>query len=166
MKFYAGIVSRETPPLILEQMTMLAFSLESAGYCLRSGGASGADEAFEYGADTKEIFFPWPGFAQCDGIVVSETSEIYFEAEDIAKQVHPAWRKLTQGGRRLHTRNVFQVLGRDLETPSRFVVAWTRGGKLIGGTATALSIAMNHNIPIFNLADGHTNDEILAFANS
>ncbi len=45
----------------------------------------------------------------------------------------------------------FQVLGSDLETPVSFVVCWTIGGKISGGTGQALRIAKDLGIPIFNL---------------
>ena len=44
---YAGIGSRETPKEILKEMTKIGQELESKGYTLRSGGAIGADKAFE-----------------------------------------------------------------------------------------------------------------------
>lgn len=58
MKYYAGIGSRNTPADILDLMTHLARRLDSRGYTLRSGGADGADAAFERGAmlDTPSEF--------------------------------------------------------------------------------------------------------------
>jgi hypothetical protein len=51
------------------------------------------------------------------------------------------------------TRNSFQVLGPDLQSPVSFVVCWTTGGKISGGTGQALRIAKDLSIPIFNLYD-------------
>ena len=48
-KYFAGIGSRETPQDILKLMTKSAYRLEQLGYVLRSGGARGADKAFELG---------------------------------------------------------------------------------------------------------------------
>lgn len=54
---YAGIGSRETPRSILDLMTAIARKLEALGYTLRSGGATGADTAFEEGVERlKEIY--------------------------------------------------------------------------------------------------------------
>jgi predicted Rossmann fold nucleotide-binding protein DprA/Smf involved in DNA uptake len=50
--YYAGVGSRETPAHVCKQMTELAKRLESFGLTLRSGGAKGADKAFEAGAPT------------------------------------------------------------------------------------------------------------------
>ena len=59
---YAGIGSRKTPVHILSKMRRVAERLEVRGYTLRSGGADGADTAFEEGCKRKEIFLPQPGF--------------------------------------------------------------------------------------------------------
>jgi hypothetical protein len=50
-------------------------------------------------------------------------------------------------------------LGKDLNTPSVFVVCWTEDGcfhdnertKETGGTGQAISVASDNDIPIFNL---------------
>jgi predicted Rossmann fold nucleotide-binding protein DprA/Smf involved in DNA uptake len=49
MKYYAGIGSRETPKEICNKMTEIASLLEKQDFVLRSGGANGADSAFEKG---------------------------------------------------------------------------------------------------------------------
>lgn len=56
---YTGIGSRETPPEIQEIMTNYARKLDKLGFILRSGGAMGADTAFEKGSTNKEIYLPW-----------------------------------------------------------------------------------------------------------
>src|SRR5678815_2257413 len=65
MIYYTGVGSRSTPPEVLAIMTKLAYRLEKNGLMLRSGGAEGADSAFERGVsedENKEIFLPWRGF--------------------------------------------------------------------------------------------------------
>jgi hypothetical protein len=47
----------------------------------------------------------------------------------------------------LHARNVYQILGEDLQSPSQFVISWTPGGCEIGGTRTALVLAKRRGIP-------------------
>ena len=51
MPYYAGIGSRSTPSSILSIMTILGKTLAQNGYILRSGGAEGADKAFEIGCN-------------------------------------------------------------------------------------------------------------------
>ena len=48
---YAGIGSRSTPPEVQAVMRTLANNLEYTGFTLRSGGAKGADSAFEHGVE-------------------------------------------------------------------------------------------------------------------
>src|SRR5262245_13564453 len=128
-KFYTGIGSRQTPPEILKLMTTIAAKLADEGWTLRSGGAPGADAAFEYGLHDlhpREIYLPWKGFnGHPNGIVMQDATVDMARAW--AQAVHPAWDRLTVGGRKLHTRNAYQVLGRTLAAKSRFVVCWTPG---------------------------------------
>lgn len=71
----------------------------------------------------------------------------------IAAAHHPAWGKCSPIARRLLGRNPFQVLGRDLKSPSLFVVCWTADGKDSGGTGTAIRIAETYGVPVFNMHD-------------
>ena len=147
-KFYAGIGSRETPSTILALMTRIAHRLRLRGYILRSGGADGADSAFEAGAGTaKEIYLPWRGFNGNRSPLHSPSPA----AMQMAAQFHPAWERCSPGARKLHARNCYQMLGTDLRTPVDFVVCWTPGATGSGGTGQALRIARAHDIPVFDL---------------
>lgn len=155
-KYYTGVGARATPIGVLERMSSIAVYLDGFGFKVRSGGANGADSAFEEYTENSEIFLPWNGFNN-----KREDKEKYFcynnkepngEAYEIAKSVVTGLEYRSSGVRLLHTRNVYQVLGHDLNTPSKFVVCWTEGGKMVGGTATALRLAEKWNIPICNLA--------------
>jgi hypothetical protein len=129
-------------------MTKIATKLYLKDYILRSGAAVGADSAFEQGAGLKkEIYLA--------------TDYVDTTAINIAKQFHPAWNRISsEYVRRLHGRNTYQILGRDLVTPVKFVICWTPDGCIThdsrtintGGTGTAISIAHHYHIPIFNLA--------------
>jgi hypothetical protein len=162
MPYYAGIGSRETPPEINRVMTEAANFLYSHGYVLRSGGANGADSAFEAGVpdDTmKEIYLPWKNFNGNK----SRLFEISEEALQLASQFHPAWDLLSYGVRKLIARNGYQVLGYDLNTPVSFVLCWTKGGKDIGGTAQAIKIAKSRGIPVFNLYFFEAREKIMSW---
>lgn len=144
MRFFTGVGSRQTPNEILDLMTCLAQRLGQQGWVLRSGGAQGADRAFERGAGACEVY---------------RASHATPQAIAVAKRFHPAWHRCGDFARKLHGRNAFQVLGRDLESPSRFLVCWTRDGATshaersirTGGTGTAISIASEFGVPVFNL---------------
>ena len=134
MPFYTGIGSRETPKEILNVMYSLAQHLKTMGFILRSGGAGGADSAFEAGASPKmEIFIPWDGFS---GKKQNGTTIIVpLFNFDIAERFHPAWEKCSPGAKKLHARNCNQIMGRDTKNPvfSNFVICWTKGGAPVGG---------------------------------
>ena len=147
--YYTGIGSRETPINVLAHMTEIANKLQLRGYTLRSGGAEGADTAFENGSTLKEIYLPWYKFNDNKSHLFSPTQEAF----EMAGKIHPDWDKLSWGAQKLHARNVHQVLGKDLKTPSEFLVCWTKNGKESGGTATAIKLAKLHNILVFNLYD-------------
>lgn len=155
-KSYTGIGSRETPPNMLEFMKELGAFLAVKGYTLRSGGADGADTAFEIGCDkvngSKEIYLPWQGFNNN----VSQLFQTNPEAIKIAAGIHPSWEACSQEAKKLHARNIHQVLGAQLATPSNFVIYWaetSRNGEPKGGTRTAVVLAAQRNIPTYNLKD-------------
>lgn len=134
---YAGIGSRKTPLAVCGVMTRAARRLRERGWLLRSGGAIRADRAFEAGAGgAAEIFRP------------EDATEASME---FASRYHPAWDRCNEIARKLHGRDVFQVLGRTMDEPSRFIVCWTADGKDSGGTGTAIRIAWDYGIPVFNL---------------
>ena len=150
--YYTGVGSRSTPQDVLSLMEEIAALYKGGGWILRSGGAKGADRAFESGSEgLKEIY-------KAD-IYKSVSPELYKKARRIAKAHHGAWKKCSEYVKALHARNIFQVLGSDLVTPSEFVVCWTPDGCTshfartieTGGTGTAISVATYHNIPVYNL---------------
>lgn len=149
-KIYTGIGSRSTPVEVMNLMTELAQFLTSKGYILRSGGANGADKAFEAGVsdvDLKEIYLPWKGFNDHPSLLYNISDEAY----TLAQKYHPAWDKLSTAAKKLIARDGYQVLGRNLKSPSEFVACWTKMGKITGGTGQALRIAKDKEIPIYNL---------------
>lgn len=156
-KAYAGIGSRETPEDILRMMTAFGRLAEEHGWTLRSGGAPGADTAFELGVKHrihKEIYLPWGGFNGSD----SHRTKPMALTSQLVERYHPTPEKLSQGAMKLHMRNMHQIFGPHLETPVKFVICWTKGAQLVGGTATALRAAIDKDIPIFNLADPNADE--------
>lgn len=174
MKWYTGVGSRETPNEILKLMESVGYALASQGWTLRSGGAKGADQAFEngmfrfagydqpYSWTPAEIYLPWAGYEDhhrdTHGGLNVLPSAITLDderiAEGMAMATHPAWEACKQGAKKMHTRNVFQVLGKTLDHPSKMLIAWTRldkHGNPKGGTATAINLANEHGVKTFNL---------------
>lgn len=135
---YTGVGSRETPEDVLQQMRDLSVYLDEKGYALRSGGAVGADQAFEHGASGPFIY-------TADGYI-PEWTNVFTDF------FHPAPERLKPFARRLMNRNAMQVLGAEGNVKSDFLVCWTKGGGYVGGTAQAIRIAEYYNIPVYNLA--------------
>lgn len=143
-EYYTGVGSRKAPSKILKLAENISIKMSKKGFTLRSGGAIGADKAFEKYAVKKDIFYLYDSTQ---------------EAEDIVSKLHKSWRSVSHIARKLHGRNAFQVLGRDLKTPSKFLICWTKDGAIshkersiaTGGTGTAISVADIYGIPVFNL---------------
>ena len=180
-KIYTGVGSRDTPPAILAFMRTIASQLAADGWTLRSGGADGADKAFEDGwwdwvqsrdvcSNTRqaELYIPWDGYndhwsTSHNGCNFLDNDANRDEAEAIASSTHHAWDMCSPGARRLHTRNVYQVLGNDLDSPSDMLICWAKplGRGVQGGTATSYAIAIKNKVRCFNLA---VRDDYLALA--
>lgn len=147
--FYTGVGSRKTPADVIQLMHRIAAKAALSGYTLRSGGAEGADLAFERGCDSikgnKEIYY---------------ANQATQTAMDIAARFHPAWNRCSDYAKKLHGRNAFQVLGLQLAVPSERLICWTPDGCIshstrsiqTGGTGTAISIAEASGVMICNLA--------------
>jgi hypothetical protein len=143
-------------------MTMIASTLEGLGYILRSGGADGADSAFEAGVkdpEKKEIYLPWRNFNGNPSLHYIHDDEYFGKVPDIfldaakklAEKYHPAWSKLKHSVKRMMIRNIWQVAGIDLYVESDFVVCWTKYGSPNGGTGQAIRYAMDRGIKVYNL---------------
>lgn len=179
-RFYTGIGSRKTPPAMINVLTQFGAQLAKRGFVLRSGGAAGADSAFEKGARISqgkhEIFLPWKEFN-------NNASELYYipaKAYELAREIHPAGKSLKGGPLHLHARNMLQVLGRnageeslfsDNYPKSEFLICWTEDGAQresectfeTGGTASAIRLASKLNVPVFNLGRKGRLEELRVF---
>lgn len=180
-KYYSGIGSRDTPSNILSIMEEAAYRLARMNWVLRSGKAPGADAAFQRGLQKYvvdsgcsnwqalgQIYIPWDKFStdglkewwdnsltSIDTILPGQVDKRY----EIMKEIHPAaeyMRDHRQGAFKLHSRNVHQVLGMDIDNPkpSSFVIYYTkedRNGNPKGGTATAVHLAQKFGVRTLNL---------------
>lgn len=176
-KYYAGIGSRKCPPHILTVMSEFAKYAAELNYCVNSGGADGADTAFEHAALSVsgccQIFLPWPGF---NGHKNTDFCDVPFqnpkpEAFDVAANIHPNWKNLKHSIRCLVARNMHQVLGWNLNNPVDFIICWTPDGaetkqqysQKTGGTGSAIALADSWGIPVFNLFNPSRLDDVLEF---
>ncbi|CAH9014820.1 putative DprA-like protein [Vibrio phage 249E41-1] len=170
--YYTMIGSRSTPPDIMELMVKFAEKACEFNYVGRSGGADGSDACLEQGVGSylnsceenypehyMEIYLPWKDFNGRDsfggGYYTLPWIDNKEQATQIASETHPAWDRCSQGAKSLHSRNVYQLLGQDLNTPSRFVICWAEpkgeDGHVKGGTATAVKLGIDNGAEIINL---------------
>lgn len=175
-RYYAGIGSRETPIEVQRHMFQVGKFLARKGYTLRTGGADGADNAFlegcRAGNGKVELWLPWQGFNGHRSEFTPDRDEFY----QIASLLHPAWKGLKDSVKRLHSRNVGQILGEHFDAEkviefianrspvaiplpdvSEFVLCWTPDGSTgektssaTGGTGMAIRVAYSLDIPIYN----------------
>lgn len=165
-RFYTGIGSREAPLPILKRARGLGKELALKGFVGRSGKAEGMDEAFmkgfgEAGVGSFINYLPYPSFR--DSLVLPTgcrdvsyyLDDVWKEAVMIARDIYgKGWFEITPGSRDLHTRNVFQVLGDDLQTPSEFVLYWAepKGRNAVkGGTNTAFQVARKFGVKLLGV---------------
>lgn len=185
MKYYAGIGSRETPLWAGDILTQVGEKLALEGWVGRSGGAPpkagfvSADQCFQKGAQKAQgsfvVYLPKSSFygqtskTPCCVVPKETFPEAWAEASQIAQAFHPNWQALIHGKypdlANLMIRNVFQVLGDDLKTPSRFVLCYAKGSQwegvgkdahivnVQGGTGQAVRIANHYGIPVYNIAE-------------
>lgn len=158
-KYYTSVGSRECPKSIADRFVEVCKRLANENYILRSGGADGIDSYSEFGCDLgcgeKEIYLPFKGFNQNESFLHLDNEEIFGieileKSLNLVKDIHPAFDKLTKTSCLLHQRNIHQILGQDLQTPSEFVICYTWNGKAVGGTATAMNLAKRLGIPVYN----------------
>ena len=170
---YCGVGSRETDEIGESKIMYLASILNCNGYTLSTGDASkGADLMFWTGIKSQKFRFgPFGRKPKSDTIVVPDSNPVHAVAATIAASVHPAWRFLPPWMRELHTRNVFQVMGKEISEPCEFVLCWTPDGaqreadtsKRTGGTGTAIKVADRFGVPVFNLKNDDALDKLGEF---
>lgn len=154
------------------------------GHILRSGGAAGADYIAELAyfdainattadPDQVEIYVPWKNFQATRGInnplhhlhVIPSDPVLVQRANEMVYNTHPNPRALSQGALKLHSRNMNQVFGLDLNTPIDLCICWTEHGIKSGGTASAITLCERNNIPVFNLGEPNAQDVLDALNN-
>lgn len=148
--------------------------LFSNGFGIRSGLAVGSDINFYNGYLSKareeivkfnksdlngkvEMYVPkfkdWQ--RKPDAFTYCPPEEVIWEeCLTIASDIHPNWEACDDYARRLHGRNIPQVLGRDLKSPSKALVTCVKEistGRRLGGTNTAYNLAYKRNIAIINV---------------
>lgn len=138
----------------------------SEGNILRSGEATGSDQYFRnfWKSDQLELYLPWETFNEeyrrqdiredCYYTITPQQidgNQILLKDRDIIDLSNRSDKVKS-----LHCRNVLQILGKDVNTPSDVVVycAPETNNRVSGGTRTAVELARQMGIPTFNLNNG------------
>ena len=153
MRYYAGVGSRETPLREQARMEKISKLLGELGYYLRSGGAEGAGQAFERGAEIA-------------GYPVEEWSPniSYFPLHEWAteKASSTCWElpleRMSAYKISSITRNMYVLFGDDSEIlkPVDFVVYWSASDPMEKGggceeTRSVVRASHEAGIPTYNL---------------
>ena len=162
--------SRVVPNHIESIAFRIGQKLAESGERMRSGGAHGMDHTWElaYRSVGKKrlmnIILPTElfngKFSNKDyyTFIGDYDDTLLKKADSIIQEVHEYYDDLNGFSYWAHIRNVFQVLGEDLESPSTetFLYAPINGCSVKGGTRSAFEISKLYGIPTHNLAHRNT----------
>jgi hypothetical protein len=151
------------------------------GYVLRSGGAAGADTAFERGATAVDgasiVYKAGRGVTKWKGkkLICYPDSVPGWQdwAEEQSSRLHPAWNACSDHAKAHLRRNMAQICGHKTQDRilSHFVLCWTPDGaetaqatsRRTGGTGQAIRAADAYGVPVFNLARAFALRDLEAF---
>lgn len=152
--YWSGIGNRLATPQAVSDLTHISKKLTANGLLLRSGGRGDCDRACQAGSgSSNEIYYPKHKPEYQYGLPTLDESYL------MAKLYHDHWDFIPEKYHNYFARNVHIILGKDLRTPSEFVVCWTKDGvytsehrtKKTGGTGHAIAVATTNSIPVFNI---------------
>lgn len=180
--------SRKAPKEMLTLGRLLGYQLAEDGAIQRSGDAIGMDGAFYQGIrdycekrnyvncqHIAEIYLAWNGAEGFEGkrwdthpskhFIDFRKLSCFEKAIQMAGEIHPYWNKCGWGTKQLHGRNMCQVLGRRLDTPSQLEILWAPedGTSVKGGTRSAYELARKYGIPCINLANEESVEWALSY---
>lgn len=147
---FTGVGSRVIPGNIFSLLGSIGILLRNNNWICRTGTARGSDAAFRASYETRptnlEVYAP-------EDILNNKFGNADL-AKSIVRNYHPCYDRIqSEFSKALLARNVYQVLGSDLNTPSEIVFCYTENGEIKGGTSIVLRIAQHYGIPIVNLGN-------------
>lgn len=160
-KFYAGFGHDDTPDDIMHIMQNFGTMAESLGWTLRTGGHGPAARAFETGVKhylNKEVFLPWGAYQGNK----SHRTKPRALGSQIMNDIQPGFDDLSDGAKKFHLANVQIILGDHFETPVRFVLCWSPANTSEGVYGSAMRLAEQRGIPVFNFSDPNIDEDGLA----
>ena len=140
--FYTGVGNRKVPREALDLCREIGRELALRGLTLRTGDTDGSDAAFLSGCQDGQTE---RGADRNEPEVYRPEDDLHPWAIELAARVVgvKAWLKASESMRRLSACNAMQVLGRDGQTPSKFLLCWSRNidPRMQDGTRVAVRIA-------------------------
>ncbi|AND75472.1 DprA-like DNA recombination-mediator protein [Acinetobacter phage vB_AbaM_ME3] len=91
-------------------------------------------------------------YKQC---YVTINSSNYQHCSELVKSVTPYWRGIGNQSKYMHSKNALVMFGEQLNTPSTFLIVYDEpdvNGIVKGFSSSAIGLAKNHKIPVFNFA--------------
>lgn len=161
----AGIGTRDLADAQIDIVEKLGEWIVRCGHELHSGNAQGSDQAFARGGNRVDptkvhLHLPWLSYER-QAIVLGNHVDILASLDwriqsrylDFAAQHHPAWERVSKGGRMLHARNG-RIIYPDLllNRPVDLVIAWPSGKIGGGGTGQGMRMAEAGRIPLLDLS--------------
>lgn len=175
----AVIGSRSAPDDIVKLMTQFTSILIEIGYVIQSGGCPlGPDRSATIAIQRHKttdkskhrIYISWDGMNDMyhdpsNGVYCPKAHyENYPIARIMAEATRGGFYGLYEKGEAHHSRNPYQVLSDDLNTPVDFVLTWAKPkgktGGVAGGTGTAVGLANAHGITVYNLYNPDVEDRV------
>lgn len=150
------------PDEIKQEFVKIAKALNGKGYKYRHTGGSNDEidnTILAIENINTESYLPWKTFNKeiTKPVIKKPTGKSY----RIAANSHKAFKKLTNGVRAILARNIHAMLGKELNKPATFIIAYSEDGaeaitrgidfKVTGNVAFFLKVAEDSNIPVFNI---------------
>lgn len=160
---FTGVGAIIIPSSIFKILYDIGIQLMADNWICRTGTAMGSDMAFResYMAKLNNMEV----YAAKD--IISNAFNNAELARNIVRNYHPCYDRIqSEYAKALLARNVYQVLGSDLNTPSEIVFCYTDNGETVGGTSIAIRIAQHYDIPIVNLGNPKHLNAIVNYLNN
>lgn len=161
---YTVSANQDIPDNISDILTSVVKRFSEADYTLRTGGNKGVDDLLESLSKRTEIHLPWRGFNDKQSKFTFNTKNSF----EIAKQFSPVYENMKDSVKAMLARNVRMMLGKDLKSPTMFLITWTADGaesasERTGKTGFAghlIAMASAMRVPVYNLSKPNTLDRI------
>lgn len=147
------------------------------GFTLRTSGSSGIEsiavqaylDLMQQGVlspSRLKICRPYVKYTNCvpyKQCYVTVSKANYELCSELVKPVTPYWRGIGNQSKYMHSKNAFVMFGEQLNTPSTLLIVYDEpdvNGIVKGFSSSAIGLAKNHKIPIFNFASADVTQTI------